>query len=77
VAGAHQIDPDVTVRAGKLAGRLGASVRDGDRLELPGEQQRASSSASRRSLLTRSPGARGTFDGAHTSIAIPASSAAR
>jgi hypothetical protein len=40
-------------------------------------QQRTSSSASLRSVLTRSPAARGFFVGATTSTRIPAASAAR
>ena len=43
----------------------------------PGRNRRASRSGSRRSVPTRSPGARGIFDGTATVHAIPAAASAR
>ncbi len=77
MAGTHQIPPRILTGAHEIPRRLLVRLRNADRDQLAEPQQPASRSASRRSVLTRSPGARGIFDGAATVHAIPAATHAR
>ena len=67
VTGAHQIQPQRLPRANEITQRFLLGARDADLVKLAGQQQpRRCCSASRASVLTLSPVARGIFDGAAT-----------
>ena len=75
--GPHQITARVLACAHQIARSLLVRLRHPHRHELTQPQQPRHRSASRRSVLTRSPDARGIFDGAATVQAIPAAAHAR
>src|SRR5439155_18623597 len=72
----HQLAAGVLTRPHQITRRLLVRLRDAHRHQLA-EAQLASRSASRRSVLTSSPEARGIFDGAATVQAIPTAAQAR
>src|SRR4051794_12642707 len=77
MARAPQIAPDALARPDQVPAGSSQSGGTSIALSWPASSSRASSSASLRSLFTRSAAARGVLPGAQTCIAIPARSAAR
>ena len=77
VAATHQIGAHLLARTRQVPRGLERRQGTATSLSWPASNSRANSSASLRSLLIRSPGARGVLDGATTSTRSPACSAAR
>ena len=77
VAGPHEVAPQLLTGTAEVTGRLGFGGGTATGVSASAIKRRTSSSASLRSLLTRSPAARGVLPGAITCIAMPASRAAR
>ncbi len=74
---AHQVTAGVLAGPDQIPGRLLGHGRHPHRDDVVQAQQPASSTASRASVLTRSPDGRVIFDGAATSQRIPVPVSAR
>ena len=75
--GGHQVAAQILPRADQIAQRLELGRRDLTARSCPAACNRASFSASRMSVLTRSPGWRGIAPGEQTITSSPAALAAR